>query len=88
MDLPAMCWQFVSERAKKLSTRRQVGGYAWQDELGKIKRLGETLTGELVELGRDTRSVESANKVTRLVALSSQISMAAMELREYRENQP
>ena len=68
-----------------MTIRRRVGGYVWQDELFKVKRLGETVTSELVELGKHARSVETANQITRLVALSSQIAVKAMELREYKE---
>lgn len=74
----------MSETTKAIRSRREVGGYEWNNELLRIQRLGETLTDELVMLGRYARSVEAANHVTRLVSLSSQITVKALELQDYK----
>lgn len=69
---------------KALRSRRQVGGYEWGNSLEDIKGMGETLTRELVKLGKQARTVETANRITHLVSISSQISVKAMELQDYK----
>ena len=62
--------------------RRQVGGYEWVNELDEIAALGQTLTTGLVELGKNARSVETANLITRYVSISAAISVKALELQD------
>lgn len=69
---------------RALRSRRQVGGYEWGNSLEDIKGMGETLTRELVKLGKQARTVETANRITHLVSISSQISVKAMELQDYK----
>lgn len=67
-----------------MTNRRQVGGYVWQEKLDTVKTLSERLNSGLVSLSKQARTVETANQITQLVALTSQIAVAAMELKEYR----
>lgn len=69
---------------RAIRNRRQVGGYEWDNELESISGMGQTLTRELIELGKQARSVETANQITRLVGISSQISVKALELQDYK----
>lgn len=69
---------------RALRSRRQVGGYEWGNSLEDIKGMGETLTRELVKLGKQARTVETANRITHLVSISSQIAVRAMELQDYK----
>lgn len=65
------------------STRRLVGAYEWRNELGKIDRLGEQLRMKLMELSKEARTVEHSRNFTELVALSSEVSIKALKLKEY-----
>lgn len=67
-----------------MNARRQVGGYAWRDELEGVRRHCDDVARGLTELSQHARTVEVSNLITRLVAENSQIALAAMELREYR----
>lgn len=66
-------------------TRRIVGAYAWRDDLEKIRRIGEQMRVGLMELSRDARTVEASRRYTELVALSSEVSIKALELKDYQE---
>ena len=66
-------------------TRRIVGAYAWRDDLERIKRIGEQMRVGLMELSRDARTVEASRRYTELVALSSEVSIKALELKDYQE---
>jgi hypothetical protein len=67
-----------------MNNRRLVGGYVWQEKLDKVRELSERVNSGLVVLSKQARTVETANQITQLVALTSQISVTAMELKEYR----
>lgn len=64
-------------------TRRQVGGYAWQEELSHIRELSDTVRGDLLKLMPQARTVETATQLAHLVAACAEISTSAMELKEY-----
>lgn len=68
-----------------MSIRRQVGAYKWREELEEIKGLGEKIGKELVEMGQFASTVETSRRFTRLVNMTSQVSVKALELKGYQE---
>ena len=67
-----------------MSIRRSVGAYEWRRELDNLKGIGEQITKELAEMGQYASTVEASRRFTKLVGLSSQVSVKALELREYK----
>jgi hypothetical protein len=67
-----------------MNNRRLVGGYVWQEKLDEIRQLSEAVNSGLILLSKQARTLETANQITQLVARTSQISVKAMELKEYR----
>jgi hypothetical protein len=67
-----------------MNNRRLVGGYVWQEEVNEITQLTERVNSGLIALSKQARTVETANEITQLVAITSQISVKAMRLKEYR----
>lgn len=67
-----------------MNARRQVGGYAWRDELEGVRRHCDDVAHGLTELSRHARTVEIASLITRLVVSNSKIALAVMDLRDYK----
>jgi hypothetical protein len=67
-----------------MNNRRLVGGYVWHEKLDEMRQLSEAVNSGLIILSKQARTLETANQITQLVALTSQISVKAMELKEYR----
>ena len=67
-----------------MSVRRSVGAYEWRRELDNLKGIGEALTKELADMGQYAPTVETSRRITKLVGLSSQVSVKALELRDYK----
>jgi len=67
-----------------MNARRQVGGYAWRDELEGVRRHCDDVARGLTELSKHARTVEVSNLITRLVVSNSQIALAVMDLRDYK----
>lgn len=61
-----------------------MGAYEWRRELDNLKGIGEVLTKELTEMGQYAPTVETSRRITKLVGLSSQVSVKALELKDYK----
>jgi hypothetical protein len=64
-----------------------VTGYEWRNELDAINRIGERMRAGLVELGRDAKTIEHSYRLLELLALSSEVSVKALELKDYQVKQ-
>lgn len=67
-----------------LPTRRQVGGYIWQDELEAIAGHSERVAQELSEMSQSASTVEATRRLAKLATLNMQLSVRAMRLMSYK----
>lgn len=68
-----------------MSVRRWVGAYEWRNKLGTAKGISEEMAKELTELGQFAPTVEMSRRFTRLVGMTSQVSVIVLELQNYKD---
>lgn len=68
-----------------MSVRRWVGANEWRNKLGEAKGLSEQMAKELAEMGQLAPTVEMSRRFTKLVGMTSQVSVITLELQNYRE---
>lgn len=61
-----------------------VGGYLWRDELDTIAGVGERIANELEEMSQLAPTVQATRQYAKLIKLSSQMSINALQLKNYR----
>lgn len=61
-----------------------VGGYLWRDELDDLAAIGQELASDLAEMSQLAPTVQATRQYAKLIKLSSQMSIKALQLKNYR----